>query len=394
MSFFESLDLLPDDPILSIPAICEADKNPRKVDLSIGIYRNEYGQVPVFKAIAHAEELVAKQHADKVYQAIDGNGEYIKQVLQLIFGEKAPVDEIYAAQTIGGSGALRLAGEFLKRTVSADIFVTEPTWPNHKLIFSQAGLNVLTFPYFDKKTRTLEFDKICQSIGAMPSKSLILFQASCHNPTGVDPTHAQWLELSKLILKKNLMPIFDFPYQGFGVDFESDAAAIRHFQAEGHNMAVTYSFSKNMGLYGERIGLLAIVEPNARIRKHIASHIKQLIRSNYSTPPLYGGRLVTTVLTNPPLKQQWLQELEALRLRLVQMRTALMQGLSQGGDDFSFLTGQKGLFSFLGLTPKQVLRLQTEFAIYLPNMGRINIANLNARNIDYVIKALSTILKA
>ncbi len=398
MSFFETLDLLPDDPIFSIPTLCAADNRPNKVDLSLGVYYDENGRLTVLQCIRQAEEILLKQQLDKKYQPMDGNPEFIKQTLKLIFGENASLNEIYGAQTLGGTGALRVAGEFLRHTVGSEIFLPEPTWSNHKLIFSHADLNLNNFSYFNAETRALEFEKICDAIQKMPARSLIVLQTCCHNPTGVDPTLTQWKEFSRLILKQQIFPIFDFAYQGFGQDLDKDAAPIRLFQSEGHNLAVAYSFSKNLGLYGERIGLLALSEPDKNIRNCITSHIKQLIRSNYSTPPLHGSRLAATVLTSPSLRKVWIDELDAMRARISTMRKALMDGLNETGavtgTDYSFLGKQQGLFSFCGLSPAQVTYLQKEFAIYMPFNGRINIANLNPSNIDYVIKALRATFQA
>lgn len=390
MSFFQTLDLLPDDPIFSIPALCAADTRVDKVDLSLGVYHDENGRLTVLQCIRQAEEILFKQQLDKKYQSIDGNPEFVKQTLRLIFGESAPLNEIYGAQTIGGTGALRLAAEFLKDSVGSEIFIPEPTWSNHKLIFSHAHFTLNNYNYFDAETRTLDFESICDAIQKMPAKSCLLLQACCHNPTGVDPSLAQWQELSRLILKQQIFPIFDFAYQGFGQDLDKDAAAIRLFHSQGHNLAVAYSFSKNLGLYGERVGLLALSEPNKILRSHITSHIKQLIRSNYSTPPLHGSRLATTVLSSPDLRATWFEEIATMRTRISYMRKALMDGLNGEGSSYSFLGKQQGLFSFCGLSPSQVTYLQKEFAIYMPSNGRINIANLNPHNIEYVVKALQS----
>ncbi|MBA3602695.1 MAG: aspartate/tyrosine/aromatic aminotransferase [Parachlamydiaceae bacterium] len=398
MSFFETLDLLSDDPIFSIPSLCAADSRLNKVDLSLGVYYDEKGRLTVLQCIRQAEEILLKQQLDKKYQPMDGNPEFIKQTLKLIFGENASLNEIYGAQTLGGTGALRVAGEFLRKSVGSEIFLPEPTWANHKLIFSHTDLNLNSFNYFNDETKSLEFEKICSAIQKMPSRSLIVLQTCCHNPTGVDPTPTQWKEFSRLILKHQIFPIFDFAYQGFGQDLEKDAAPIRLFHSEGHNMAVAYSFSKNLGLYGERVGLLALSEPDKNIRNCISSHIKRLIRSNYSTPPLHGSRLAATVLTSPNLRKVWIDELDAMRTRISSMRKALMDGLydtcTGTGTNYSFLGKQKGLFSFCGLSPAQVTYLQKEFAIYMPSNGRINIANLNPSNIDYVTKALRAAFQA
>ena len=395
MPFFDTLELLPDDPLFSIPTLYAADKRHEKIDLSLGVYHDDIGRLPILKCIRQAEDLLHEKHADKKYLPIDGHHEFIHQTLHLIFGDKIPLDTVYGAQTVGGTSALRIAGELLLRAGNRDIYLPDSTWPNHKMVFSYAGLNVLTYPYYNAKEQSLEFEKMCAAIKTIPEGSAILLHTCCHNPTGVDPTYEQWAELSKLILKQKLLVLFDCAYQGFAVDLDTDVSPIRLFQAQGNDVLVAYSFSKNLGLYGERVGLLALAPAHQRSLPSVRSQVKQIIRSSYSNPPLEGARLALAVLESPELKELWIKELASMQNRVEFVRKALSEGLYEAtGQDFSFLTGQKGLFSFLGLTAIQVKQLREQFAIYMPANGRINLAGLNLNTIDYVIEAICAILSS
>jgi aspartate aminotransferase len=393
MPIFDALELLPDDPIFSIPPLFAADKRSDKVDLSLGVYLDDLCRLPILQCIRRAENILHERRPDKRYQPIDGNPEYIRQTLELIFGENVLGETLYGAQTVGGTTALRLAGELLMRADKRDIYIPDSSWSNHKLIFSHAGMNVLTYPYYSADTRSFEFDKMCSAINEMPEGSTILLHSCCHNPTGIDPTYDQWVELSNCILKRKLMVLFDSAYQGFAVDLDTDVGAIRHFHAKGHEMAVAYSFSKNLGLYGERVGLLAISTPYRQTLAPIRSQVKQIIRSIYSTPPLQGGRLASTVLGSPELREQWILELKGMQKRIESIRLAFSEGLSEAtSQDFSYIASQKGLFSLSGFSVSQVKHLRDQFAIYMPSNGRINLAGLNLHNLDYVIESIRSTL--
>ena len=301
----------------------------------------------------------------------------------------------FAAQTVGGAGALRIAGEFLAKLITKRIFLSQPSWSNHKQIFERAGLNVGSYPYFDPKTCMLDFEGMCKAIENMPPSSVILLHGCCHNPTGIDPSFDQWQQLSKLIKQQQLIPLFDIAYQGFGQNFEKDGEAIRYFAAENHEMLIAYSFSKNFGLYGERAGFLTIVSGKQEEIPKIGSQIKYFIRSNYSNPPLHGARIVSTILKSRELTLEWKTELSNMSERIKAMRKALIAALLVKGHDhnFDYMQDQKGLFSFSGLNPEQVRYLREEKAIYVPNNGRINIAGLNTYNLTYVVEALLSIIK-
>lgn len=397
MPFFDEIPLLPPDAILGLPIAFAAETNPNKVNLGIGSYKTAEGTPLVLKCVRKAENIILQKNLNKEYLPIDGDHDFLKCSLQLIFGNDLSSIEparIYSSQTVGGSGALRIAGEFLTKLVNKNIFLSQPSWPNHKPIFERAGMNVGSYPYFDVQTNSLDFKGMCAAINNLPPTSVILLHACCHNPTGVDPNLDQWQELSHLIKKRGLFPFFDLAYQGFVDNLDSDAQAVRLFAKEGHEMMVAYSYSKNFGLYGERVGLISLIASNPDLVPNIGSQIKTIIRGNYSTPPLHGARIVSTVLKSPELNIEWRSELKKMCDRVKEMRNALIAALLVKGKDhnFSSILNQNGLFSFIGLNKDQVDRLREEYAIYMPANGRINLAGLNSQNIEYVAEALLSVI--
>lgn len=398
MPFFNDLPLLPDDPIFGIPLLFASDPRSIKVNLGIGAYKTVEGIPLVLNSVKKAEFQILKKNLNKEYLPIDGDGEFIESSLQLLFGpdlSNLNRQQVLAAQTIGGAGALRIAGELLAKSISKSIFLSQPSWPNHKPIFERAGLNVGSYPYLDLKTNQLDFQGMCEAIKNMPSSSAILLHGICHNPTGIDPSLEQWKELSGLIRKKQLLPFFDIAYHGFGQDLEKDAEPIRLFARDGHEMVTAYSFSKNFGLYGERVGFLTIVSSNTEATPKLASQVKTLIRSNYSNPPLHGARIVKTILRTSELLLEWQTELENMRDRVHQMRKALVAALLVKGErkkDFSYMHKQCGLFSLCGLNFDQIQRLRAEKGIYMTNNGRINVAGLNTTNLEYVADAILSVM--
>lgn len=397
MPFFDELELLPDDPILSIPKAFAEDPRPEKVNLGIGAYKTAEGLPLVLTAVKKAEVQIIQKNLNKEYLPIEGDTEFLNYGLQLLFGPllyQKIAPHLFTAQTVGDSGALRIAGEFFARNISRTIFLSQPSWANHKLIFERSGLNVGSYPYYDAVNHRFDFTGMSSAIQNMPAGSIILLQGSCHNPSGVDPSIEEWGELSALVKKQNLIPFFDIAYQGFGVSLDKDAEAIRYFAEQGHEMAVCYSFSKNFGLYGERVGFLSILAERPESVTKIASQIKTTIRSNYSNPPLQGARIVKTILKSPELTNEWKIELENMRERISEMRKALMAALLVKGSDrdFSYFLHQKGLFSFSGLNPEQTLRLRQEKAIYMPQNGRINVAGLNTQNMQYVADSIISVI--
>lgn len=397
MPFFSSIPQLPDDPILGLPIAFAADSRSKKINLGIGAYKTAEGHPLVLACVRKAEHLLLQKHLNKEYLPIEGDADFLRLSLQLLFGADSPflqTGRFFSAQTVGGASALRIGGEFLAKLVSKSIFISQPTWSNHKQIFERAGLKVGSYPYFDHQTHLLDFQGMCEAIRNMPFGSAILLHGCCHNPTGIDPTLNQWKELSDLIKKQQLIPFFDVAYQGFGEGIDEDAQAVRYFANEGHEMLVAYSYSKNFGLYGERIGFLTIVDSSIEQTSKIGSQIKSLIRSNYSNPPLNGARIVSTILKSHELKMDWKIELNNMRERVNEMRKSLVAALMVKGPhhNLSYLYDQKGLFSYLGLTSEQVQYLRKEKGIYTPNNGRINVAGLNTQNISYVAEALLSVM--
>lgn len=398
MSIFDNIPLLPDDPILGLPLIFAKETRTNKVNLGIGAYKTAEGHPLILKCVHEAEQRIWQQNLNKEYPPIDGDKEFNQCAAELILGSDLSSigpNRIYTSQTIGGSGALRVGGEFYSRLIGRHIFLPQPSWPNHQPLFEKSGLNVGNYPYFDVKTNRLDFQGMCGGIKKLPPSEIILLHASCHNPTGVDPTPEQWQVLSKIIKQRGLFPLFDFAYQGFGSSIDGDAQAVRQFALDGHEMMVTYSFSKNFGLYGERVGLLLIIANEQERTGPIGSQVRALIRGNYSTPPLQGARIVKTILQSKELKQAWKDELKTMCTRLQDMRQTLYKTLIlyEIDRDFSTILEQKGLFSFIGLTPSQVDRLREEYAIYMPPNGRINLAGLNHANVEYVAKALIAVMR-
>jgi len=396
MSFFDDVELLPADPILGLPILFKQDSRAEKVNLGIGAYRTEAGLPSVFNSVKKAEALILNKY-DKEYLPIDGLKNLVDATIECIFGHdliKIGYEKIYAAQTIGGTGALRVGAEFLYRLNNRNIFLPQPSWPNHKPIFEKANLKVGSYPYFDATTNLLDFAGMCQAIENLPPHSCILLHACCHNPTGVDPTIEQWQELSRLIKKREVFPFFDCAYQGFATSFEADAQPMRIFALDGHEMFVAYSYAKNFGLYGERVGVLTVVANDKKSVLKIGSQIRSLIRGNYSSPPLHGALIVSAILKSHPLTADWLGELDNMRDRINEMRKALVAALLVQGSDknFNAILKQMGLFSFVGLNKEQVDKLRENYAIYLPSNGRINLAGLNTTNIDYVSNALLAVL--
>lgn len=398
MSFFSGLEMMPDDPILSLPILFNADSREKKVNLGIGAYRTAEGKPMVLSCVRKAEAALLEAKENKEYLPIEGDRSYIEEALKLIFGKESSRlrnEEIFAIQTVGGSGALRIAGEFLAQGISNQhIYLSNPSWPNHKQIFSRAGLKIEHYPYYDLSKHCLDLSGFCKRISEMPPRSILLIQASCHNPTGVDPSFVQWQELSALIQKHSIIPFFDLAYQGFGEGIEQDVKAVRYFVEQGHELLVASSYSKNFGLYSERVGLLSIVTHDKENAKCVGSQVKQIIRGNYSNPPSHGARIVATILQSESLKKEWMEEVKRMRERIQNMRQAFAFGLMtrQKMKDFSFIHKQNGIFSYSGLSSDQVMRLRQEYGIYMPLDGRINVAGLNGNNLNDVIEAILAVL--
>lgn len=393
MSFFDSLELMPDDPIVSIPKYFAADPRPNKVNLGIGSYKGAEGLPYVLDCVRDAEAALREKKLSREYLPIEGDAELLKLTENLIFGKQLLSSfsgGIFLAQTIGGTGALYLGGQFLSKNVGNTIYIPNVTWPNHRGAFSKSGFNVSQYRYFDDRSHLLDFDRMCTEISEMPENSTILLHACCHNPTGIDPTHDQWMELSTLIKRQRIIPFFDFAYQGFSKSPDDDAFPIRYFLSQGHELLVANSFAKNFGLYADRVGTLSVVTHNKNNAVKAGSQLKSLIRCNYSSPPRHGAEIITEILSSEEQKKVWLTELGNMRDRLKEMRHTLVTGLQAKSKDhdWSYLNGQTGFFSFCGLNEGQVHRLIKDYAIYMPTNGRINVSGLNGHNMDYVIDAI------
>jgi aspartate/tyrosine/aromatic aminotransferase len=393
MGYFDHMETLPPDSIFELMWAFKRDPRPKKIDLSVGIYYNDQLGLDLLKSVKKAEEALVQLEREKAYLPIDGNHSFIEVTKQLLFGE-ALINRlggaIYGAQTVGGTASLRVGGEFLAKALSTVIHLSNPTWANHQQIFTRAGLQTAIYPYYSMHTNTLQFDEMMEQLKILPSKSLVLLHGCCHNPTGCDPTEQQWKEISSLMLKKKLIPFFDVAYQGFGDGLEEDAFAVRYFAEQGHEMLVSFSYSKIFGLYAERVGALFLVASSEKEASVGATHIRALIRANYSNPPKHGAAVVSYVLNNPGLKELWLSELGKMRRRIVDMRGLLYDILSEKAliKDYSYLSGTKGMFCFTGLEKSQVERLIDEYGIYMLKTGRINVTGLNEDNIEYIGDAI------
>lgn len=398
MSFFLALDPLPNDPIFGLTTLFNQDTRPEKVNLSVGVYTNDEGQTVVFDAIREAEKFIHNKNPKKDYLPIEGNSLLIEETLKLVFGEQLcdiPRNRYFGAQAIGGTGGLRIGAEFLARSVSKNVYVSDPSWPIHNLLFNRTGMNVLPYPYYDPANHNLSFTALKNCVKRMSPGSVMVLHACCHNPTGIDLTEDQWKQLSVLLLRQRVIPFFDLAYLGFGRGLEEDAFAIRQFVKDGHELFVSCSFSKNFGVYGERGGCFLALTKDPAISETLATHIKPTIRGLYSNPPLTAARLVAHVLSDANLRSLWSEELKLIRKRIGDTRNQFISLLSAKipESDFSFMSEQQGMFTVFGITKPIVDRLRTEFAIYLPDNGRISIPGLNQQNIEYVTDSIAKVMR-
>lgn len=398
-SLFAAVELAPRDPILGLNEAFAADPRPQKVNLGVGVYYDEEGRIPLLASVKTAEEARVRQAKPRGYQPIEGPAAYTGAVQRLLFGADSPLlaeGRVVTAQGLGGTGALRIGGDLLRRIVpEATVYISDPSWENHRGIFEAAGFPVRTYRYYDPATGGVDFAGMKAALAAMAPRSIVVLHACCHNPTGADLTEAQWQEVAQTCVAGELVPFLDMAYQGFAEGIDADATAVRHFLAAGIPFFVSSSFSKNFSLYGERVGALSIVTGSRDEAERVLSQLKRVIRTNYSNPPTHGAALVADVLASGELRAQWEEELGGMRRRIRAMREGLRQRLEAAvpGKDFSFVTEQRGMFSYTGLTPEQVERLKSEYGIYAVRSGRICIAALNARNLDYVAEAIAAVLR-
>ncbi|MFB2733161.1 amino acid aminotransferase [Shewanella mangrovisoli] len=395
---FSQVVLAPADPILGLTDTFKADPRQDKVNLGVGIYKDEAGQTPVLQSVKKAEALLLEQEKTKNYLGIEGVQTYNRVVQELLFGEGNELvtsGRAATAQAPGGTGALRIAAEFLLRnTPSRTVWVSNPTWANHQNIFETAGLTVKEYGYYNASAHDIDFDGMMTDLANAQAGDIVLLHGCCHNPTGIDLTLAQWELVANLCADKQLVPLFDFAYQGFGAGIEEDAAGLRLVASKVPELLVANSFSKNFGLYNERIGAVTVVAQNADEAVRAFSQVKRTIRANYSNPPAHGALIVSTILSDAALKALWVQELTEMRERIAEMRTLFVQSLKDEGvtQDFSFISRQNGMFSFSGLNKAQVARLKDEFGIYIVGSGRISVAGMTKTNMPVICKAIAQVL--
>ncbi|HEV3428248.1 MAG TPA: amino acid aminotransferase [Paraburkholderia sp.] len=396
---FEHIDAYPGDPILSLNENFQKDPRQNKVNLSIGIYFDDEGRLPVMKAVHEAEAALLNEPGAKPYLPMAGFAQYRDAVQALVFGAECPsraAGRVATVQTLGGSGALKVGADFIKRYFpQSQVWVSDPTWENHRFIFERAGFEVNTYPYYDEATGGLKFDAMLSAIDALPAKSVVLLHACCHNPTGVDLDDAQWVQLIDVLQKRDLLPFVDMAYQGFGAGLDADAFAVRELGRRGIPALVANSFSKNFSLYGERCGGLHVICEDAAAADRVLGQLTGSVRSNYSNPPTHGAKLVTRVLTTPALRQSWESELAAMCERIARMRVAIHDGLKAhvSGEALSRYVKQRGMFTYTGLSAEQVDRLKEEFGVYILRSGRMCVAGLNEKNVSIVVDAVAKVLK-
>lgn len=394
---FEALKPAPADAILGLKEEFDADSRTDKVNLVVGVYKNSTGKTPILECVKQAETELLESEKTKSYLNIAGISELGNCIQELLFGADHEIissGRALTAQTPGGTGALRVAGDFIKRVMpDAKIWISDPTWANHKNIFNAAGVEICTYPYYNSQTKSLDFDAMLNALKEIPSTDVVLLHACCHNPTGCDPTPDQWNKIAEVSKQQNFLPFFDFAYQGFGNGLDEDAAGLRTFATEGCQLLIANSFSKNFSMYNERIGSLTVVDTSAEAAGNAYGHIKSCIRANYSNPPAHGGAVAAKVLSTPELKKLWSNEVSDMRNRITEMRNKFCTKLTamETAQDFGFMETQRGMFSYTGLSPEQVEKLREKHGIYIVKSGRINVVGLTENNIDHVCKAIADV---
>ncbi len=397
-SLFTGVEMAPRDPILGLNEQFQADPNPSKVNLGVGVYTDENGKLPLLACVKEAENLIAESPKPRGYLPIDGIAAYDQAVQSLVFGagsQAVKSGRVVTAQALGGTGALKIGADFLRRLQpQAKVLISDPSWENHRALFEAAGFEVGTYPYYHAAARGVALQGMLGALNAAAPGTIVVLHACCHNPTGYDLNRAQWQQVIETIGARGLVPFLDMAYQGFAEGIAEDGAVIGQFLEAGLDFFVSTSFSKSFSLYGERVGALSIVCSSRDEASRVQSQLKRVIRTNYSNPPTHGAQVVTMVLSTPALRAQWEQELATMRERIRAMRSALVDRLQAHGvqGDLGFITAQRGMFSYSGLNAAQMERLRSEFGIYGVSTGRICVAALNAGNIDYVAKAMAAVM--
>lgn len=395
---FEQLTPAPPDAILGLTEAFRKDPNPNKINLGVGVYKDATGNTPIPASVKTAEARLLAQEASKTYLPIDGLPAFNRATQALIFGadhEIIRTQRAATAQAPGGTGALRVAADTIAKVMKgATVWISNPTWPNHPSVFQSAGLEVKSYPYFDPKTNDVDFDAMLATLAGLPAGDVVVLHGACHNPTGVDLSPSQWQAVAEVVAANKLLPLVDFAYQGFADGLVEDAIGLNTIANTGIDMLVASSYSKNFGLYNERTGALTLVARTEEAAQTLLSHVKQASRANFSNPPSHGGAIVATVLNDPQLRDQWEREVGEMRDRINGLRHLFVETLNEKGvqQDFSFITRQRGMFSFSGLNPDQVKALRDDYAIYIVGSGRISVAGMSEESMDYLCAAIADVL--
>ena len=398
MSMFSAVEMAPRDPILGLNEQFAADSNPQKVNLGVGVYYDDNGKLPLLACVQKAEQAMMAKPTARGYLPIDGIAAYDAAVQALVFGAQSPsvqAKRVATVQCLGGTGGLKVGADFLKRlNPRAKVLISDPSWENHRALFTQAGFDVQTYPYYDAQAQGVNFPQMMATLASAEAGTIVVLHACCHNPTGYDITPGQWTQVVETVKSKGLTAFLDMAYQGFGHGIAEDGAVIDLFVKAGLSFFVATSFSKSFSLYGERVGALSVHCDTADEAAKVLSQLKIAIRTNYSNPPIHGGSVVAAVLNNPEWRSLWESELAEMRVRIKEMRQKLVDGLQAAGvqRDMSFITQQIGMFSYSGLTKDQMVRLRNEFGIYGTDTGRMCVAALNSKNIDYVCAGIAKVL--
>jgi aromatic-amino-acid transaminase len=395
---FLHIEQAPPDPIIGLTEAFNQDPNPAKVNLGVGVYQDAAGKVPVLQVVREVESRWYQQEATKSYLPIDGLPAYNQAVQKLLFGADSQViaeSRAVTVQALGGTGGLKVGADFLRRFLpDSGVWISNPSWENHQMLFESAGFQVNSYPYYDAESHGLDFNGMLETLKRLPARSIVVLHACCHNPTGVDLSSEQWSLVIDVVRRAELVPFLDFAYQGFGQSLEDDAYAVRAFTEAGIPCLIASSFSKSFALYRERVGALTITTTGAEESKRLLSQVKRIIRTNYSSPPSHGAQLVALTLADAELRRSWEAELSEMRQRILQMREKFVAKLIEKGveQDFSFIKNQQGMFSYSGLTPDQVKALREKYSLYIVGTGRICLAAMNDKNIDYICNAIADIL--
>ena len=389
-----AVPMAPADPILGVTEAFVADPNPKKVNLGVGVYTDDNGKIPLLECVRRAEELRMRTSPHRGYLPIDGLAAYDLAVQKLVFGKDSK--EIVTVQALGGTGGLKIGADFLKQlNPTAQVWISDPSWENHRQLFEAAGFTVKAYPYYDAKTHGLDFAGMERALKGLPAGSIVVLHTCCHNPTGVDLGRTEWQTVLEIVRSRGLIPFLDLAYQGFAEGLEEDAYPARLFAEAMTPVFLSSSFSKSVSLYGERAGALSVVTASADEAKRVLSNLKRIVRTNYSNPPSHGGQIVATILGTPQLRALWEREVGQMRERIKVMRKALVDGIHKRvpGSDFSFVLKQRGMFSYSGLSKEQVRRLREEYSIYTIDTGRICVAALTSKNVDYVADAIARVIR-